>query len=499
VVFKCRQAGLPIASSDLFRHPRIEQLAALAGRTGQVTAVQEPVEGAVPLTPIQHEFFERHTVAPHHLTQSVLIELTADLDVPALRTALAAVVGHHDALRMRYVRKDGAWSQWNAAVETGELLVRHDLSGVPEADRRSVMNRLAGVADSAFDLEHGPLLRAVLFDTGPDRRSFLHLTVHHLVVDAVSWRILNHDLDAAYRQALAGGPVVLGDRTTSFLQWSRQLSEHVAGGGFAEQLDYWTAAPDGAPLPVDRDGPNVVSARTTLPVRLDERETAALLHVAPGVFRARVSDVLVSALAWTLCRWTGSAETVIEMEGHGREEIFDGIDLSRTVGWFTSSYPVLLRVPGPAEADWPAVVRSVRRCLRAVPDNGIGFGALRHLSEPGAAAASLRDRPAPQVLFNYHSQVQDITRTDDRSLYHAFHEGIGQEQHEDERVAQLFEVVGAVQDGRLGFDIHYSTDLHDTETVAAVFGRFQSALRALARHCDPALNVQAAVNLEAEA
>ncbi|WKX74034.1 condensation domain-containing protein [Streptomyces sp. XD-27] len=351
------------------------------------------------------------------------------------------------------------------------------------------MNRLAAAADTGLDLAAGPLLRAVLFDLGPGRRAHLHLTVHHLVIDAVSWRILNHDLDLAYRQALDGEAIDLGAKTSSFRQWATRLAEHTASGGFASQAAHWDAVPEAAPLPTDGPGPNMVSSQRIMPVRLEQDETAALLHVAPGRFRARVSDVLLSALAWTICRWSGDDQLLIEMEGHGREEIFDDIDLSRTVGWFTSSYPVALKVPGQTdgEADWPAVVRSVRRCLRAVPGNGLGYGALRHLAGSGTPPA---EHTPPAVLFNYHSQTEEITRTADRSLFHAFHDPIGQEQDGRERVVQALEVVGAVEGGRLGFDLYYSVNLHEPETIARVGSELVAALRSIARLCEPALGAE---------
>ncbi|MEU9853530.1 amino acid adenylation domain-containing protein [Streptomyces sp. NPDC047974] len=490
IVFRSRRAGLQVSSSDLFRHPTVEQLVAAAGRDRRIAATQDAETGEVPLTPIQHAFFARHAVAPQHLVQSVHVELAAGTDEAALRTALAAVVAHHDALRMRYTRDgQGRWSQWNAPAETGEPFERHDLSGLPDEELPPAMDRIAAAADSGLDLATGPLLRAVLFDLGPDRRAHLHLTVHHLVIDAVSWRIVNHDLDLAYRQAVGGEAIDLGAKTSSFRQWATRLAAHTADGGFADQTEHWDAVPGPTPLPADGPGPNVVASRRITPVRLGREETSALLHKAPGRFRARVSDVLLAALAWTMCRWSGDDRLVIEMEGHGREEIFDDVDLSRTVGWFTSSYPVALEVPGRTggRADWPAVVRSVRRCLRAVPGNGLGHGALRHLTGTGTAAA---EHTPPAVLFNYHSQTGEITQTADRSLFHAFHEALGEEQDGRERVVQALEVVGAVHDGRLGFDLYYSVNLHDPGTIDGVGAELAAALREIARLCDPALGTE---------
>jgi amino acid adenylation domain-containing protein/non-ribosomal peptide synthase protein (TIGR01720 family) len=478
VVFRSRRAGLLVSSSDLFGHQTIAELAEVAGQGQQVAATQAAVEGDVPLTPIQREFFERHSVAPNHLTQSILIELAEEVDEEAVREAISAVLKQHDALRMRYVCEDGQWSQYNAAVEEGQVLHCHDLSFVDEDSRMDAMRELAVAADSTLDLATGPLVQVLLFDFGKGSRPWMYITAHHLVIDTVSWRMLTDDLDTAYRQTLNGELADLGPKTSSFQQWANRLVGHVADGGFDKELAYWTSLPESTPLPTGGDGPNVVSSRKILRVSVTERETAALLHMAPGRFRARVNDVLLGALAWTLCRWMGSDQLVIEMEGHGREEIFDDIDLSRTIGWFTSSYPALLTVPSDGE-NWPAVVKAIRRSLRAVPGNGLSYGALRHLGE------ALPDRTPPQVLFNYHSQIDEITRTDGRSLYHAFHESVGQEQNPDEQVVQLLEVVGVAQDGRLSFDFYYSTNVHDQATIERVAGEFRTALGALARLSDP--------------
>jgi amino acid adenylation domain-containing protein/non-ribosomal peptide synthase protein (TIGR01720 family) len=476
VVFRTRRAGLHISSNDVFRHRSVALLATVVEQGEHATAGQDAVVGTVPLTPIQREFFDTHTIAPHHLNQSMLVELDDDVDEQALRAALAAITAHHDALRMWFERVEQQWRQYNGPVVPVDVLRVHDLSGARDA--LAVMDELAAQADAGADLADGPLLRALLFRFDASARPRLFITVHHLVFDAVSWRILVDDLDSAYQQAAAGQPVRLDAKTTSFQQWAQRLVEHVASGALDGELDHWTTLPAPVALPVDADGANVVGSRRTLSRTLGEPETDLLLHVAPGVFRARVNDVLLSALASALCRWTGEHEVVLDLEGHGREEIFPDVDLSRTIGWFTSTYPVALAVP---EDDWPAVVRSVRRQLRAVPGKGLGHGLLRHLSP---SAPELARRPRPQVVFNYHSQVDEVMRTEGRSLYRAFHDTIGQEQDPAEHVTHLVEVVGAVQGGRLSFTWHYSGNVHHEATIAGVATAFQDALVALARHCE---------------
>ncbi|GAA3670614.1 hypothetical protein GCM10022267_66800 [Lentzea roselyniae] len=477
LVYRAREAGLQISSRELFLHQTLGELAAVAQPAGTRGPGDEPVVGEVPLTPVQHEFLTTNQVAPHHFTQSFLAELAADVDEQALRRALDAVTAHHDALRARFVCEDGRWRQFYAPPAQVDVLARQDLSAIGDQDLRAELDKRAAEVDASFDLATGPLLRALLFDLGTHRRPMLFVTAHHLVVDTVSWRILVDDIESAYRQALAG-EIRLGARTSPAGDWVRALAGHVADGGFAEDVAHWEALPPAVPLPADGPGPDVEASTRTVSFSLTERETRALLTLAPAAFRTRVNDVLLSGLAWALTRWTGEQSVVVDLEGHGREELFDDVDLSRTVGWFTAIYPVALHVPA-GEPDWPALVKNVRRQLRAVPGNGISYGALRYLGAPGALA----DRANAGVLFNYHGQAG--AGGAESPLYQSFHDPVGAPRHPAERRSHALEVVGAVSDGVLAFDWHHSADVHDEKTVRHVADEHLAALRAIAHHLDP--------------
>ncbi|MFI7538999.1 amino acid adenylation domain-containing protein [Streptosporangium sp. NPDC049376] len=484
MVARARQAGVWITSKDLFLHQTIAELAPVAQPVAETASSGAVVDGPVPLTPVQREFLLPRRVAPHHYNQSMLVELSGPVGEPALRAALAALAERHDALRLRFERdrsrpRTGDWSQL-AVPAPAVPLTCHDLSHLTdEAELRAAANELATDADLGFDLQHGPLWSALLLDLGAERRPWLYLTAHHLIVDAVSWRILTEDLETAYRQAAGGAPVDLGPATSPFRQWAARLAEHTAAGGLDGEAAYWTGLPDPAPLPTDHDGESLVGSVSTAPCSLSEHETRALVRGAPAVFRARLSEVLIGALAWTLCRWTGQEQVVIGLEGHGREDVFDDLDLTRTVGWFTSEYPAALTVPG--GNDWAALVRTVRAQLRAIPGNGLGYGLLRHLSPPGSPGTALAGRPRPQVAFNYHGQSGTAPG---EGLYHAFHDPIGQEQSPLEHVGHPLEIVGAIRDRHLTFDWYYSQNLYDPSTVSKLAEDFAGALRSLARHAE---------------
>ena len=480
VVARARQAGLRLATKDLFLHPSVAALTAVvtvSERDGDDN--DGPVVGPVPLTPIQHWFFAGGRANPHHFNQSHLVELTGEPDEAALQLALAALLEHHDALRMRFELVDGEWHQRNADVEPVEVLTSCDLSTVDGDAQDAAMEAVADSVHAGFDLGTGPLLRAVLLRFRPDRRPYLFLVAHHLVVDGVSWRILLDDLDTAYHQALRGDAIDLGARTTSFRDWAVRLREHVAGGGLDHELDHWTAAVDGVALTAD-DGPaDEAPTRAATPVEavsvaLDAEDTDALLRAAPTAYRTRINDVLLAALARALSRWTGHERVSLELEGHGREDVLDGVDLSRTVGWFTTVFPVVLDVP---DSGWRELVRSVRRQLRAIPGNGFGFGALRHLGRLSV------DGPGPRVSFNYLGQWDSRAQDEEHSLYHAVHTSIGRDHDPADHGDHLLAVVGEVGDGRLEFSWSFHPDLVDRIVVESVAGDFADALRAIARDC----------------
>ncbi len=410
VVGRTQLAGIRLTTKDIFLRQTIGALAPTVTELEGSAAEQGVVTGEVPLTPVQRWFLETFADSPAHFNQSVFLELAERADEAALRAAVAVLVDHHDALRMRFERADGGWRQRNAAAEEGEVLRCADLSGVDPAAQDAAMEAAALAAQSGMDLGSGPLLRVVFFRLGHGRRPRLFLTAHHLVVDGVSWRILLADLEAAYRQALAGGgPVVLGAKTTSFRDWARRLAGHVAGGGLDGELGYWrgvAAAAEGAgALPADGRGVNTAGSVRLVSVRLGAGVTRALLQEVPAVYRTQVNDVLLSALGRVLAGWTGSDRVLVGLEGHGREELFGDADVSRTVGWFTSEFPVVLAVPA---GGWGVVLKSVKEQLRAVPGRGVGYGALRYLASCGGELAAGR---RPGIGFNYLGRSRGIARS----------------------------------------------------------------------------------------
>ncbi|WP_244246012.1 condensation domain-containing protein, partial [Pseudomonas aeruginosa] len=339
VVSRARQAGIRLAPRDLFLHQTIRGLAGVAveGR-GLACAEQGPISGSTPLLPIQQMFFELDIPRRQHWNQSVLLEPGQALDGTLLETALQALLAHHDALRLGFRLEDGTWrAEHRRAVEAGEVLLWQQSVADGQA-----LEALAEQVQRSLDLGSGPLLRALLATLGDGSQRLL-LVIHHLVVDGVSWRILLEDLQTAYRQLQAGQAVALPAKTSAFKAWAERLQAHARDGGLEGERGYWLAQLEGVSteLPCDdREGAQSVRHVRSARTELTEEATRRLLQEAPAAYRTQVNDLLLTALARVIGRWTGQADTLIQLEGHGREELFEDIDLTRTVGWFTSLFPL---------------------------------------------------------------------------------------------------------------------------------------------------------------
>jgi non-ribosomal peptide synthase protein (TIGR01720 family) len=481
IVVRANQAGLQLTPKQIFEHQTIAELAAVAGTGPAVAAEQGAVIGAVPLSPIQRWFFDALPADPHHFNQAVLLEARVPLNLSHLQQAVAALFRHHDVLRHRFATRDGAWQQESAAPDGSAPISSVDLSALPSAARRTEMARTIDALHASFDFGRGPLFRACHFACGdePDR---LFLVAHHLVVDGVSWRILLGDLWSAYELAGRGSVVTLPRKTTAFQHWGGKLAEYAQGAALAGEITYWRQQmAGGVPrLPIDRtNGPNTVASRSTVSTALTEPETQALLTQVPEAYGTQVNDVLLTALLQAFADWTGSRAAVIDLEGHGREELFDDVDLSRTVGWFTTLFPVRLELPaseGPGDA-----LKLVKEQLRAIPQRGLGYGLLRYMREQSDIAVLSSAPHAAEVSFNYLGQF-DQTLPDSAPFRFAS-ESSGREQSGRAVRSRLLDVVGMIIDKRLRVSIQFSENLHRRETMQGLVKRFDAALRGLIEHC----------------
>ena len=479
VLARSNAAGLRLTAQQIFERPTIAELAPVAGTSrGEVSDEPAP-SGPVGLTPIQHWFFEQAFVDPHHFNQSVLLEVRRPLDPSVLERAVEELIRHHDVLGLRYRRRDDGELEGQAGTAGSVPFTQVDLSACPEADQAHVLEEAASTLQASLHLSDGPLMRAAYFPRGNQRSARLLLIIHHLVVDVVSWRVLIEDLEIACRQVVSGQPVRLPAKTTSFARWTGELTRYARSETVGKEVGYWLSLPweRVVPLPVDLPGgENTTESVKVVATALDADDTRVLLQELPDRFKTQVNEVLLTALAGAIQDWTGASTLLVDLEGHGRESVIEGVDLSRTVGWFTSLFPVLLEVG--FESGLLSALKSVKEQYRAIPGKGLGHGLLRYLHGDEAVSRRLGELPKPGLSFLYLGRM-DQGRSD--GFFAAASEPVGPSQGPREKGLHLLEVVASVTGGRLRVNWVYSENLHHRSTVEALAERFLDSLRAIVR------------------
>ncbi|TDC90506.1 non-ribosomal peptide synthetase [Actinomadura sp. 7K507] len=495
LVSRARQSGLVITPRDVFQHQTVEELAAVSRPVGEGERVEaEPPGtgiGRIPATPIMRWFQDLDGPVGGY-SQRMLLQVPPDLGVERLTTALQTVLDHHDMLRLRVDDEQFEVAEPGTA-DAAALVRRVDVAGLDAGGLRSVLAAEAEAARRRLDPAAGTMAQLVWFDAGPGAPGRLLLTLHHLAVDGVSWRILLPDLVTAW----AGGG--LDPVPTSFRRWAQRLAAEASDPARTAELPLWDdilATPD--PLlgarPLD---PGTDTFGTALHRTLDlpADVTAPLLADVPAAFHGRVNDVLLTGLALAVAEWrrdrgvSDETAVLIDLEGHGREEIVPGVDLSRTAGWFTSIYPVRL------DAGWvePADVRDggqavgtalkrVKEQLREIPDNGIGYGLLRYLDP--AVGAGLAGHP--QIAFNYLGRSAAPEATDWGPAGQADADALGAAQDGALGLVHAIEVNAHTRDLPDGPELSatwtWAGGLFDEAAIEDLAERWYTALRGLVAH-----------------
>ncbi|TWC67144.1 non-ribosomal peptide synthase protein (TIGR01720 family)/amino acid adenylation domain-containing protein [Pseudomonas sp. SJZ103] len=466
VVSRARAAGIHFTAKALFQHQTVRSLARVAQlQTAQVID-QGPVQGETPLLPFQQLFFEMDLPDRHHWNQSLLLVPREPVRAGRLQAALHAIVQHHDVLRLSFSQQAEGWQAEHAAA-TPEVLWQ---ATVKDADELAA---LCEKAQRSLDLHQGPLLRAVLAELADGSQRLL-LVMHHLVVDGVSWRVFLEDLQRLYRQQ------PLPAKTSSFKAWAERLQAHARSEAVQPQKHFWLQQLQGVPadLPCrDPQGARPVRLAQTVVSQLDAEHTRQLLQQAPAAYRTQINDLLLTALARVICQWTGQASSLIQLEGHGREDLFDDIDLTRTLGWFTSLFPVRLT---PAES-LGASIKQIKEQLRAVPDKGLGFGALRYLGDE-ATRQAFSALPVPRITFNYLGQIDGSFDQPD-GLFALAAESAGAEQSPEAPLGNWLTLNGQVFGGELHLGWTFSPLMFEVSQIDALSQAFSRELTALVEHC----------------
>jgi amino acid adenylation domain-containing protein/non-ribosomal peptide synthase protein (TIGR01720 family) len=484
IIARANTAGLKLAARDIFQRQTIAQLAGAGVEATPVNIEQGPVVGSAPLLPIQHWFLSQDQPRPDHFNQAIMLLPARPLDHQRLGAAFEHMMRHHDALRLRVTRSSTGWSQEILPPDVAQeaILSVANLSNVADPLLSQAIERHATEAQESLSLNQGHVIRAVLLQLRHSQR--LLIVIHHMAVDGMSWRVLLEDLQTAYEQLERGQAVQLPPKTVSVRDWARMLHEHSRSSEISKQADDWQKLIAGAPAPMPVDAPTAANMNTAadaheLAVSLDEETTRRLLRDASEAYKTQINDLLLTALAMAYREWTGSGEILIDLEGHGREAL-DGvsIDVGRTVGWFTSLYPVRLSLP--SGSDIGDSVIAIKEQIRKVPANGLSYGVLRYFGDD-ATRQRLASLPQPQICFNYLGQMDGAF--DAKALFSLSDDPIGPSRSPLTRRPWLIELNAAVTADRFRLQVAYNASLHRRGTIERFAQSFLDALRRIIDRC----------------
>ncbi|MCP4151600.1 MAG: amino acid adenylation domain-containing protein [bacterium] len=467
---------LKLEIQHLMEVPNIRELSAYIKPLKQ-TGSQEPVEGDVKLTPIQKWFFENDYTDMFHINQAFLLKAKKSFHRQTVEKVFTQLVRHHDALRIVFETGDAKVKQINRGI-AGKLfdLEFFDLleENVPETVIEEKCMRIQG----EMDLKYGPLLKLGLFKTRDG--DYLLLACHHLVIDGVSWRIILEDFASAYGQAEKGETIELPLKTTSFKEWAEGLHEYCITNKLLQELAYWQQLQEAVvlPLPKNRttDDFRVMNSKVEA-LSLSEEYTMKLLKETNHAYNTEINDILLTGLAMALKDWTGKDNALLDIEGHGREDIIEDIVTTRTVGWFTSLFPLVLHTAG--MKDIPGMIKNTKEMLRQVPQKGIGFGILKYIT-PSEYKAGFPFNLQPEIKFNYLGQFDEDFETE---LFSLGNVSAGNPVSLNSEREYLLDIYGMVTGGTLTLSVSYNEKECDKENITSLTGHYKSRLQQIIDHC----------------
>nr|MDZ8059829.1 amino acid adenylation domain-containing protein [Nostoc sp. EkiNYC01] len=476
VIVRAKRAGILLTIRQLRKYPTIAELGAVVEKNSLTQVDQSLVLGLVPLTPVKYWVFEQKFADLHQWSQSILLDVKESLNLDFLEKSLQHILIHHDALRIRFSQKDLRWQQFITSPEESKLSLEVvDLSFLQQEEQIQAFNEAAFRLRRSLNLIEGPLLKAVFFDLGKSGSGKILLTFHQTLVDGVSWRILLEDVQTIYKDLSQGRTMQLPPKTTSFKSWAEKLQDYAKYSSIKPELEYWEEVLTNPikRLPVRYPNSNEELALTEdISTLLNVKETQILLQAVSKVYGARIDTVLLTAMVKSFSEWTGDRTLWVDLIGHGRESIIEDVDLSRTVGWFTTLCPVFLNIN---QADsLEDELKLIQKELQRIPNQGISYGLLRFLHGDSKVAEKMKNIQA-EVSFNYLGQFDQVLPTSS-SLFQLASES---SQIVRGRPSHPLEITATVIGGQLYLDWTYSVKVYQESVVKELSQNFLKVIRSM--------------------
>ena len=477
LVSRLRAEGITLQVADIMKLKTVREIAAVSSQ-GMVEVNQEAWSGEVPQTAITSFFFDLGLPKPQHFNQTMFIKATQRVQAEALQKTVEALVEHHDMLR--------------AIVRNGQLYVRNtdepnlygweQLDYTQDTDYVKNIERVCRNRQASISLSSGPLFKVVLFNT-PDYDAIL-MVCHHLVVDGVSWRVLLEDLNTAYAQASAGAAIVLSAKTHSFREYAETVHAYADSHELSLERPYWDSVQEklqSLPSSQAKD-----SSRKMQQVNgsLDAQTTHSITTTAGNPYHADINDLLMTALGRSYHKLTGNDAVSVQFEGHGREYIGNAQLLTdRTVGWFTSVYPVVLEH---LDGDLRSCLRQTKETMHRIPNKGVGYNILRYLSDETAYSTG----QCALIGFNYLGEMS-AQDSNDGALFTAMTEISAGDDFAPQNVfGPDMSINCSVIDGKLEAGLAYNTALFTQEQATLLLNGMMESLREITTHTSEMTDVE---------
>ncbi len=484
IASRAKLVDVSFSPNDILKYQVIEELAKICTtQKSDTIADQGLIAGEINLTPIQSWFFENDFNNKDHYNQAVTLRVKKYIEPEILNNALNAIIQQHDVLRLKYKFENNKWHQYfkNDSAHNLEII---NVADKETKDLSTAIEYYDSEIQTGLSITKGITFRSVLFQTTSNSDNYLLLVIHHLIVDGVSWRILIEDLKKACEQQTEGKTIDLGAKTSSFKQWSERLCNHVQSDTIAKELPFWTSTVGKyniISLPLDKHAEeNTVSSARNVNLNLSKELTKQLLQQTSRAYNTEINDLLLTALVLSVSNWTKQNSVSLHLEGHGREELFNDTYLSRTIGWFTSLFPVCLTIDHNTKIEH--AIKSIKEQLRAIPRKGIGYGMLRYLSNSHEIPENLKMLDDRGICFNYLGQFNDLDEKDS-SIISISNQSSGLSVCPTNKRTCAIDINLHVSNEQLVINWTYGENLHERKTIEALAENFTTQLERIIEHC----------------
>ncbi|MGB7605431.1 MAG: amino acid adenylation domain-containing protein [Lutisporaceae bacterium] len=451
-----------------------------------IKSSQEPVTGEVLQTPIQKWFFEHSFTDMHHWNQAVMLQAVKGFDGSIINKVFTKILEHHDALRT-------VFEIYGQEVKQVIKPINEHMYDFEVYDFRSISDYLENInsksseVQASIDLEKGPLVKVVMFKT--TEGDYLLIAIHHLIVDGISWRIILEDFAIGYNQCMNNQNIEFQLKSDSYKLWAKALQKYSSSDEIRKEIEYWTAVENSnitqlsdtiSDYIVSKEAlraTNKLKDSDVLTIEFTVEQTEKLLMEVNNAYSTEINDILLSALGYSLREWTGNSSILIGLEGHGREENVGNININRTIGWFTSIFPVILDMTKHDSLAYQ--IKSIKESLRQIPNKGIGYGILKYLT-PIESRQELSFSQTPEISFNYLGQFEENNATD---IFNVLGIAAGDSMSLESERINLIDINGIIAQGKLTLSFNYSKKQLTKDGVLKLADYYKIHLLNIIEHC----------------